>query len=245
VLGEERWREQALHTLDFIVNELFDERHGVYHYWDGNYHLPGMLSDQAYVLRALVDALQYTGEGRFLAPARKLADLTIENLQSPSGGFYDTPHDPSAYGGLRRRNRSILENAVMAEALLRLSRFAARGRLHRHGPRHARELRQRLQALRAFVAGYARAVDLFFHEPVHVTIVGARGSEQSRQLAEAALRPYVSSRIVQILDPCTTRSSSSAPACPARAACSSPPAPTSNAAAAAWRRRPTRCGCRP
>jgi hypothetical protein len=34
-----------------------------------------------------------------------------------------------------------------------------------------------------------------------VTIVGARGGDATRALAEAALRPYVASRIVQILDP--------------------------------------------
>ena len=38
------------------IDELFDERQGVYHYWDGSYHLAGLLSDQAYVLRALVDS---------------------------------------------------------------------------------------------------------------------------------------------------------------------------------------------
>lgn len=201
VLRDEKHREQALATLDFLVNELFDEREGVYHYWDGTYHLPGLLSDHAYLLRALVDALQYAGEGRFLAPARKLAELTIENLQSPSGGFYDTPHDPSAYGGLRRRNRSILENSVMAEALLRLSRLMREDDYADMAHATLESFVADYKRYGHFVAGYARAVDLFFHEPVHVTIVGARGSEQTRQLAEAALRPYVASRIVQILDP--------------------------------------------
>lgn len=201
VLGDDQHREQGLATLDFLVNELFDERHGVYHYWDGTYHLPGLLSDQAYLLRALVDALQYAGEGRFLGPACKLAELTIENLQSPSGGFYDTPHDPSAYGGLRRRNRSILENSVMAEALLRLSRLVREDDYSDMAHATLESFVADYKRYGHFVAGYARAVDLFFHEPVHVTIVGPRGSEQTRQLAEAALRPYVASRIVQILDP--------------------------------------------
>lgn len=201
VLREPKHKEQALATLDFVVNELFDEHRGVYHYWDGSYQLPGLLADQAFVLRALVDALQYAGESRYLAPAKKLADWTIENLQSPTGGFYDTPHDPGAYGGLRRRNRSILENSVMAEALLRLACLVREDD-------YADTARATLESFAAdykryghFVAGYARAVDLFFHEPVHVTIVGPRGSELVRQLGEAALRPYVASRIVQTIDP--------------------------------------------
>jgi uncharacterized protein YyaL (SSP411 family) len=201
VLREPKHREQAFATLDFVVRELFDEQRGVYHYWDGSYHLPGLLSDQAYVLRALVDALQHGGESRWLETARKLADWTIENLQSPTGGFYDTPHDPTAFGGLRRRNRSILENAVMAEALLRLARLM-------RADDYADTARETLQSFASdykrfghFVAGYARAVDLFFHEPVHVTIVGPRNSQLAHQLAEAALGPYVASRIVQMIDP--------------------------------------------
>ena len=57
-------------------------------------------------------------------PPIELVELIREKLESPSGGFYDTAHDPRARGGLRRRNRSILENSVMAEALLRLGDHA-------------------------------------------------------------------------------------------------------------------------
>jgi uncharacterized protein YyaL (SSP411 family) len=201
VLKDARHREQALATLDFLVEELFDNTRGMYHYWDGGYHLPGLLSDQAYMLRALIDAMQFAGENRYLAPARQLADLSIENLQSQNAGFYDTLFDPAARGGLRRRNRSILENSVMAEALLRLAHLT-------RDNDYADTARETLTSFVTdykryghFVAGYGRAVDLLFHEPVHVTIVGARSDEATRTLAEAALRPYVASRIVQVIDP--------------------------------------------
>jgi hypothetical protein len=201
VLREPRWRERALGTLDFLLEELFDERAGVYHYWDGSYHLAGLLSDQAYVLRALVDAQQQVGGARYLEKAQVLAGLLLETLRSPSGAFWDVRHDPGARGGLRRRNLSILENAVAAEALLRLSHFTAEGH-------YAEAARATLDAFAGeykrfahFVAGYARAIDLFQHPPVHVTIVGRVGAEDTRALQAAALSPYVASRIVQVIDP--------------------------------------------
>ena len=201
VLKEPKHLDQALATLDFVLEALYDERNGVYHYWDGSFHLPGMLIDQAYVLRALLDAVQVAGENRYLEIARNLADLTVERHKSAAGGFYDTLHDPGARGGLRHRQVSILENSVMAESLLRLSHLVrdddyadtARGALESFSASYKR--------FGHFVAGYARAVDLLFHEPVHVTIVGPRGAEATRALREAALRPYVSSRIVQVVDP--------------------------------------------
>ncbi len=201
VLGHDELATLGLSALDFVVDEMFDERHGVHHYWDGTYHLPGMLADQAYTLRSLVDALQFTGENRYLETARNLAGLAIETLWSEDGGFYDLRADPTARGGLKRRNRSLLENAVMAEALLRLSVMS-----------HEEEWMSRARAtLESFaseykryghlVAGYGRAVDLFLHPPVHVIVVGARAAADTQALRRSALAPYVASRVVQVIDP--------------------------------------------
>jgi len=201
VLGGTKWRSQALRTLEFLIDEMWDPRQGMYHYHDGRPHLPGMLGDHAYALRAMVDAAQFAGANRFLAIAEQLASLTIERLRSDDGGFYDKAHDPFALGGLRRRNRSILENSVMAEGLLRLALLT--------GERDYEDCaREALASFTAdyrryghYVAGYARAVDLLFHLPVVVTVVGGTDVPLTRALQQAALRPYVASRVVRIVDP--------------------------------------------
>jgi uncharacterized protein YyaL (SSP411 family) len=153
------------------------------------------------MVRALVDAAQHAGANAYLKPARAIADAAIEHLASPGGGFYDTAYDPSAQGGLKRRDRSILENSVMAEALLRLAALT-------RDPDYADTAREALGSFAAdykrhghFTAGYARAVDLLFHEPIHVTIVGSSEAADVAELVRAALKPYVASRIVQVLDP--------------------------------------------
>jgi len=201
VLGEDRYLDQALATLDFLMENLWDERDGMYHYWDGTYNLPGMLTDQAYTLQALVQAMHYTGENRYLAPAVRLGQIATEQLRAEDGSFYDKRHDPAARGDLRVRNRSILENAVMAEALLRLSHMTRDPSFAETGRRALEAFVEDFRRYGHFVAGYGRAVDLVFHEPVHVTIVGARGVDRTRALRQAALRPYVASRIVQTIDP--------------------------------------------
>jgi uncharacterized protein YyaL (SSP411 family) len=201
VLQRPELSQRALATLAFLEGELFDSRRGMHHYWDGTYHLPGLLSDQAYMLRALIDAAQFAGESRYVERAEELAGLALANLKSPLGGFWDTAHDPGARGGLRRRNRSILENAAMAEALLRLSHLT-------RDPSWAAVARETLESFLTdykrfghFVAGYARAADLYLHPPVHVTIVGPKDREDTWALRQAALAPYFSSRIVETVDP--------------------------------------------
>lgn len=201
VLGETRHAEAALRTLEFLRQEMFDEQRGVYHYWDGNYHLPGMLTDHAYLLRALIDAAQHSGDACYLRDARAVADLSIEQLHSDNGGFWDTAYDPLARGGLRQRNRSILENAVMAEALLRLSALIRVDDYADTAREALTSFADDYKRYGHFTAGYARAVDLLFHLPIHVTIVGPRSAQLAIELQRAALRPYVASRIVQILDP--------------------------------------------
>ena len=59
-------RDHAMRALTFVLENLVQRDAGVFHYWDGTYHLPGMLADQAYLIRALVDASQHTGDADYL-----------------------------------------------------------------------------------------------------------------------------------------------------------------------------------
>ncbi len=201
VLDRRDWRDAATRALRFLVDQLYDSRVGVYHYWDGTYHLPGMLSDQACMIRALVDASQHTGDADLLLPAEAIAERALETQRADGGGFFDIPFDPRSRGTMRRRNRSILENSMMAEALIRLAYLSHRSEF----------LDEALAALQSFaasyreygyyVAGYGRAIDLVYYEPLTITILGARESEPVDALRRTALTRYVPSRIVQTLDP--------------------------------------------
>lgn len=200
VLQRPAWREHAMSALQFLLEHLYDGR-DVYHYWDGTYHLPGMLVDQACLVRALIDASQHSGDADLLLPAEAIAERTIARNKAPNGGFYDILHDPQSRGSMRRRNRSILDNAAMAEALVRLSYLSRR-------PEFAAEAAAALEAFANdykeygyYVAAYGRAVDLIFYEPLLVTIVGDRDSAELVELRRVALSTYVPSRIVQTLDP--------------------------------------------
>lgn len=201
VLDRPDLRERAMRTLSFLLEHLFDRDGEVYHYWDGTYHLPGLLPDQAHLIRALIDASQLTGDADMLLPAENIAENVIRRQRAPGGGFYDILQDQSYHGSMLRRNRSILENSIMAEALVRLSYLSRR-------PEFYDEAIQTLEAFTGdykeygyYVAGYGRAVDLIFYEPLFVTIVGDRDSQGADALRRATLSGYVPSRIVQMLDP--------------------------------------------
>ncbi|MBX3462019.1 MAG: thioredoxin domain-containing protein [Planctomycetes bacterium] len=200
VLSRPQWREQAMQTLRFLLEHLYDGQ-DVFHYWDGTYHLPGMLADQALLIRALIDAAQNTGDSDLLLPAEAIAERCIARHKSPSGGFFDILHDPGNKGSMRRRNRSILDNATMAESLVRLSYLSRRPEFYQEAIATLEAFALDYKEYGYYVAGYGRAVDLIFYEPLFITIVGDRDAAASVELRRTALSTYVPSRIVQMLDP--------------------------------------------
>jgi uncharacterized protein YyaL (SSP411 family) len=201
VLGEPRWRDVARRAVEFLVDEMFDEKLGVYHYWDGTFHLPGLLTDQAYTLRALTDAAAYLGDSRFLDAAVKLAEVLRHRHLSPNGGFYDISHDAPSVKRPARRNRSILENSILADAFVRLG-LLARDESYNKTAREALEsFTSDFRQYGYYAAGYARAVDLLFHPPLHVTIVGDPNDPRASGLRFAALATYQPNRLVDSVDP--------------------------------------------
>jgi len=194
-------RQEAMRALTFVLEHLVQRDVGVHHYWDGTYHLPGMLADQAWVIRALVDASQHTGDADYLLPAEAIAEVAIKRQRAPGGGFFDIRHDPAYTGSMRRRNRSILDNAVMAESLVRLSYLSRRPEFYEEAIRALECFAGDYKEYGYYVAGFARAVDLVFYQPLMITVVGDRTSPAADALRRAALSVYVPSRIVQMLDP--------------------------------------------
>jgi len=200
-LARDDLRTNAMRALTFVLEHMVQRDVGVYHYFDDTYHLPGMLADQACTIRALVDASQHTGDADWLLPAEAIAELAIKRQRAPGGGFYDTRYEPAYTGSMRRRNRSILDNAVMAESLVRLSYLSRRPEFHDEALRTLECFAGDYKEYGYYVSGYARAVDLVFYEPLMITIVGQRDSEAAGALRRASLSTYVPSRMVQMLDP--------------------------------------------
>jgi uncharacterized protein len=200
VLQRPEWQEHGMAALQFLLDNLIDGQ-SVYHYWDGTYHLPGMLGDQAHLIRALIDASQNTGDADLLVPAEQIAASTIELNKSPSGGFFDILHTPENRGSMGRRNRSILDNSAMAESLMRLSYLSRRPEFFEEATAALETFTNDYREYGYYVAGYGRAVDLCFYEPLFITIVGNREALDVNELRRTALSTYVPSRIVQTLDP--------------------------------------------
>ncbi len=201
VLQQPHYPELATAALRFVLEEMRDARSGVFHYWDGTLHLPGLLTDHAQLLLACLEAYQHQGDPDWLEHALEVARVMERTLASPEGGYFDTLHDPAGRAGARRRSRSMLDNALAAEGLWRLAHVARDDEWGEFARKALRSFAGDFKRHGESVAAYARSVDLLLRPPVHVTIVGERAHPLTLALRHSALAPYVAGRIVQLLDP--------------------------------------------
>ncbi len=141
----------------------------------------------------------------FIGTITEVVDGIIQRQSSSHGGFYDIPEMNGARGGLQRRNKSILENAVIAEALVRFHYLTFTEEYVQVAEKCLAAFAKDYQLYGYFTAGYARAVDLFYNKPLYVVIVGPGGDHQTLTLAEEASKHYLASRIILTIDPETEK----------------------------------------
>ena len=89
LLGKRTYQERGLQALEFLWEHCRSAEGGMYHYFDGTPHVPGLLNDQARVGSALVLAHKATGEANYLARAKELAEFILSRMKNPNGGYYD------------------------------------------------------------------------------------------------------------------------------------------------------------
>lgn len=200
----ERLQAFALKTLDRLWNEMYRPGEGLYHHAKlGAYpQVVGMLSDLARAAVALMDAYQTTGDNVYLQRAQILTDLALTTLyDNQTGTFWSEQPNTQAPGLLRVPERPMNENAVMADALMRLYRLAGDEKYQTAAERALQYYDLDYARYGDMAAEYAYAVDHMTTEPISVHIVGGVDDPRTRDLQAAALKEYAPEKVVQVLDP--------------------------------------------
>ena len=125
--GETAWLELALQNMNFLLNHFReDEGAGYHHTWkNGRARIPAFLDDYAWLIQALVQLHEVSGQRRYLDEAARLADHVIAGFSDEEGRyFYFTP---LGQPDILVRKKEVYDgatpsgNAIMAENLYRLS----------------------------------------------------------------------------------------------------------------------------
>jgi uncharacterized protein YyaL (SSP411 family) len=153
------------------------------------------LRDQAAVGRGLIGLHRATGDEKWLAAARALADWMLTDLQDRErGGFFAHTADPNAVGVFAERRKPVEENALAARFLLGLHRQLDHlDAPPPYGPAALAALKavsdpKELAEQGRMLGQYALAVVEASWTPVDITVVGRPGDAATMALHRAALR---------------------------------------------------------
>ncbi len=192
--------EIAAAAVNFLWNECYEPGRGMHRFHDGKPHVQGLLGDQAYTARALLDAHEVSGDSMYLGRALELVRFMAERFADPDGGgFYDVWDEAEGVGRLRERQKSVQDNSVCAEVFLRLHHLTRNDEYLAVARRTLEAFAGTYPHLGYFAAGYGRQVDTLLNPPAVINIVGDPASASA--LHRGALSLDSPSRVVQLLDP--------------------------------------------
>lgn len=197
------YRKFALRTVDLLLEKSFSPRKGMYHYYfGGKRYLPGLLTDQAYTIKCLIDTYQSTSNRNFLNYGESIAKFMLNNLWDDAGGFYDRPKNAESLGALKTLDKPLDENSVAADAFLRLYYLTAKEKYLEPARRTLEHFASTYQRYGILAAAYGLAVELYLR-PVQIHIVGPKKASATLRLLNESLRVYNPLKVIEILDPAT------------------------------------------
>jgi len=124
VLKDDYYKNFAISTIKFLIDNNFDEKFGMYHFFDEKRKfLPGMLADNVYFIKALIDVFEITKDKKYLNTAEKLNKFVIDNFMDDDKCFFDKIIDKEDIGFLKIRDKTLIENSIVAINLIRLSKL--------------------------------------------------------------------------------------------------------------------------
>ncbi len=164
-------------------------------------------ADQARMLAAFVALHQASADARWKDAALALADAILAELRDPeTGGLFAHTEDPHAVGVFRDRPIPIEDNAIVARALLALSRLADRDELRDAALSMLRACGRpaELRALGRMIGEYLLALELASSGNVVLSVVGPEDA-RTAALHRAALAFADPTRLVELARPGASR----------------------------------------
>jgi len=205
VLGLEETRAFALKSLDRVLEAAWRPGEGLAHvvaYGEGvaGARIAGVLEDYAFLANAALDAWESTGELRYFAVARELADTMLARFYDAAGsGFFDTEKVEGAaapLGVLSARRKPLQDapvpagNPVAVTVLLRLFALTNEAGYEACARATLEMFAGVVEHFGLYAASYGLALRRAVEAPVQVCVVG------SDELEKVATRKFLVNKSV-------------------------------------------------
>jgi uncharacterized protein YyaL (SSP411 family) len=200
--------QAAVRALEFVEKHLV-VREGsalrALRLWkDGEARGPGFLDDHAFVADAALDVYEATGEPRWVAMAKALADGMGAHFRDETDGtFFFSPDDAPA---ILVRPKDPFDHAVPSGAAIANRVFLRLGTLldakyAAWGERAVENIAPEAAANPQGMAVTVALIDRLVRGSVDVALVGAPADPRTQALARVVHRAYIADRVLAWIDP--------------------------------------------
>ncbi len=204
-------REFALKTLDRLLAEGWNPDAGLAHvvaYPDSapGQRVAGVLDDYAFLMLALLDGWEATGDRRYYDAATEIGEAMAARLyDKEEGGFFDTEHAEGALGVLAARRKPLQDtptpagNPSAAIALLRLEALSGGEDFRKMAHETLESFAAIVEHIGLYAGTYGLALELLLLAPAQVVVIGA--GQEARKLAAMATARHAVNKSVIVLRP--------------------------------------------
>lgn len=197
-LEDERLVAESLAALRYLDEHLRDGDGLLAHvrHPDGRMEIHGLLTDQAAYLAAAIDAHEIAGDEALLSAALPLADAILRDFRDESGALRDHAGREAAVASLERADYPPRENAIVADALLRLAVLTEDDRYRDAAIGILEALAGRAPRFGLFGAAYAAAVRRALTPPLRAEVRGSGDAAELREALRGLPDPLLSIRTI-------------------------------------------------
>ncbi len=200
VLDDRRYLQAAVAGVDFLLDELRDDRGRLRHTWrDGVAKFDGYLDDYACLINALVSVYEAGFRESYIDDATTLADTLLEKFADPDrGGFFYTADD---HEPLITRPRDMLDSSVpsgssmAATALWRLGTLTGRQKLRDAAKQTLHSASHGMQTHPTGAGQMLAALDAFLG-PMHQIVLVHPRRDTASDIRKLLAEHYIPNRVL-------------------------------------------------
>lgn len=188
LIDPQQYTPIALTALEALWDRMWDDEAGLYHFDNGTPQLPGLLTDVATLVHAVLDGYEFTGDPIYLERFRDLLSYADRVLWD--GAVYvDQAESKDPIGRLSHRQKPLGDNAMMARALLRYATITDDNDVWQRAAKLIHTFAPAAKEHGVFAASWALAYDAM-EAPGLVSTLVESGNHSAQDLRRAIFGVY-------------------------------------------------------
>ncbi len=196
-------------TIDMIIDKMYDSSKGFAHtYKSGKSGIYGLLSDQVWMVNALLDGFEVTSDPFYYDLARQVIDQIIDKYEDKSnGGFFDRAIDSNTEGVLAIQQKpyedipSSSSNAIAIRSLNRLYTLSGIKKYRDSAERALKCYAGNIGNNGSFVSAYGISLFLHINPPPQIVIIGNSNDLSVSELYKSCINNYMPFMEVYTIEP--------------------------------------------